>query len=137
MDKHVYNPTTKVVCTLKDGKVLKAYVNERHLYRYGEVPENYKEELIHKETMFVDLCNIVHYVPYKTIFRKRPFLTASVFNKRVYADELESVVIYYSFQKIDVSHFSLDRICGFLSFSEYADFLYDKHIPIINNEGMM
>lgn len=137
MNKYVYNPTTKVVCTLKDGRVLQAYVNEKHLFRYGEVPENYKKELIHKETMFVDLCNIVHYVPYKTIFKKRPFLTSNVFNKRIYADELKNVVIYYSFQKIDVSYFSLDKICEFLSFREYADFLCDNHIPTINNKEVM
>lgn len=116
-----------MICQLKNNRQYYCYVGcGLPKWHYGEIPENYTEELTHSETMFIDLCNLVHHIPYKTFFNKRAYLQHDVFTHRIYADELKSVTVQHCYVETNITHYSLHSLCEMLTWKDYIDFCKDN-----------
>lgn len=101
----------------------------RHVYQYGEVPDNYEEKFNNPDTVFDELLKKLEYASEypgeKTFLSKRLYVyDYSGFRQRIYKDELMSFTIKHIFEIVENPR--IDYLKSDLGFNEYTELIFNR-----------
>lgn len=104
----------------------------RHVYFYGEVPENKVDKFTNKDTVFSEFVKAGSYAHsftvYKTFWRKRFYIQLA--NERVYKDELEEFEIQHVYEIVENP--IIEKLERDLGFKGYSQLVFDREQELKN-----